>query len=118
MTSLGRHVRGMTEISKARRTETIGFLPLYLWKVVAGLALNPKEGSLRTVYRIFMLFLLPGKSLEASTYYKIVHSSPRKLKKSKILSMLLRRPMHNHICYLSFLRSVDLYCSFAAHRQE
>ena len=55
------------EISKARRVETFGFLPLYLWKLVAGLALNPKEGSLRTVYRIVMLFLLPGKTLRLQT---------------------------------------------------
>ncbi len=70
LTSWGRHVSSTMEISKARRVETFGFLPLYLWKLVAGLALNPKEGSLRTVYRIVMLFLLPGKSfrLQTATY--------------------------------------------------
>lgn len=62
LTSLGRHVQGLEDISRARRVETFGFLPLYLWKIVAGLALNPKEGSLRTVFRVFMLFLLPGES--------------------------------------------------------
>ena len=66
LTSLGRHVQGMDDISKARRLETFGFLPLYLWKIVAGLALNPKEGSLRTVFRIVMLFLLPGESYSSS----------------------------------------------------
>ena len=62
LTSLGREVRGQKDIAGARRVETLGFLPLYMWKLVAGLALNPKEGSLRTLYRLVMLVLLPGDS--------------------------------------------------------
>lgn len=60
LTSLGREVTDFQAISKARRVETLAFLPLYLWKVIAGLALNPKEGSLRTVYRLVMFVFLPG----------------------------------------------------------
>jgi len=60
LTSWGREVVGDAAVRRARGLEAIGFLPLYLWKLGAGLALNPKEGSLRTIYRLFMLVLLPG----------------------------------------------------------
>lgn len=62
-TSLGREVCGPANILKARQIETFGFPFLYLWKVVAGLLLNPREGALRTIYRLAMLVSFPGQHL-------------------------------------------------------
>ena len=36
-----------------------GFLPLYLYKLVGG-ALNPREGAMRTLYRVGLLVTFPG----------------------------------------------------------
>ena len=60
LTSLGSEVTGSHAIRRARQLETLGFLPLYLYKLVAGLLFNPKEAAPRTVYRLAMLVSFPG----------------------------------------------------------
>jgi hypothetical protein len=49
----------MQELRKWHRREAWGFIPLYLYKVVAGI-FDRKEGLLRTVYRIVLLVAFPG----------------------------------------------------------
>lgn len=61
LTSLGQEVCGDEGIRRARRAETLGFLPLYLLKLVAGL-LDSREGGLRAIYRLVMLVTFPGEA--------------------------------------------------------
>ena len=58
ITSFGRIVIDQAEIKRWHRIEGLGFLPLYVYKVVAGIVVRGEW--LRTLYRIVLLFVLPG----------------------------------------------------------
>jgi hypothetical protein len=81
LTSRGRLVTDQGEVRKAHVREGWGFLPFYLYKLVAG-ALDPQEAALRTVYRAVLLVLLPGLSdhfpgdYESRLKKLLVRSSP------------------------------------------
>lgn len=46
-------------MKKWHRREGWGFIPLYLYKIIAG-AFDSKESKLRTLYRIVLLVVFPG----------------------------------------------------------
>ena len=55
------HSAPMQEVKRWHQIEGWGFLPLYLYKLVGG-ALNPREGAMRTLYRVGLLVTFPGAS--------------------------------------------------------
>ena len=60
ITSFGRVlVTDDKQIHRAKQVEGWGFLPLYLYKLAGG-ALNPSEGAMRTLYRAGLLVTFPG----------------------------------------------------------
>ena len=58
ITSFGRVLTDEADIRKWHRIEGAGFVPLYLYKVLAGIVVRGE--SLRTLYRIVLLIVLPG----------------------------------------------------------
>jgi hypothetical protein len=59
ITSFGQVLRDPQEVHRAKQIEGWGFIPLYLYKTVGG-ALNPREGAMRTLYRVGLLVTFPG----------------------------------------------------------
>lgn len=60
ISSVGGLHRGAADLKKWHRIESFGFLPLYLYKVVNGVARG--ESLLRAVYRMALLVSVPGLS--------------------------------------------------------
>ncbi|KAK9807288.1 hypothetical protein WJX73_008211 [Symbiochloris irregularis] len=58
ITSLGRVLSDEAQIKRWHRIEGFGFLPLYLYKIGAGILTRGE--TLRTVYRVVLLVVLPG----------------------------------------------------------
>ena len=58
ITSFGQVISEPAEVKRWHNIEGFGFLPLYVYKVAAGVFM--RRESLRSVYRIVLLFVLPG----------------------------------------------------------
>lgn len=69
ITSFGRIVSDPVQVRRWHRIEGFGFVPLYLYKLGAGVLTRGE--SLRTLYRVVLLFVLPGLSDHWPSDYEV-----------------------------------------------